>query len=245
MKKDIYGPRPAEWMAALGPFTNEHRARRHVFSPEHSALLVIDMQRYFLDESSHRLPPRRHGMLEGERERHRSRVPRALPADHIHQTRSPEGPAWSMGRWWGDVLHDDDELSNIDTDMLPMPDDAVVRKTQYSAFLGTDLDKTLWRMGVPDRSITGVKTHLCCRSTARDAFMYGYGPCSSSSTGLRPIARSSSSRVLRISPMDSATPVTTEEVLSWLRKWKVAMIERFPQGSQPQSTFTEPVWDQS
>jgi isochorismate hydrolase len=217
MKKDVYGPRPAEWMAALGPFMNEHRARRHVFSPEHSALLVMDMQRYFLDESSHAYLPAAAGIKANVSGIVAGFRALSLPIIFTRHALLRDEEPGAMGRWWGDVLHDDDELSNIDTDMLPMPNDTVVRKTQYNAFLGTDLDKMLWRMGVSRVVVTGVKTHLCCESTARDAFMRGYD------VFFVIDGTASNSEELHLASLKNltdgfATPVTTEEVLSWLRK---------------------------
>lgn len=215
MKKETYVPRPAEWMAALGPFMNEHRARRHVFSPEHSALLVTDMQRYFLDESSHAYLPAGAEVKANIRAIVSEFRARSLPIIFTrHALLRSEEPG-AMGRWWGDVMYEDDESSRMDPDLLPEPGDAVVRKRQYSAFLGTGLDDTLRSKGVKRLVVTGVMTHLCCESTARDAFMRGYD------VFFVVDGTASWSEDLHLSSLKTltdgfATPVTTEEVLSWL-----------------------------
>jgi maleamate amidohydrolase len=49
-----------------------------------------------------------------------------------------------------------------------------VRKRRYSAFFTTDLDLILREAGVGRLLIVGVKTHVCVRATAQDAFGYGY-----------------------------------------------------------------------
>jgi len=216
MKKETYGPRPAEWMAVLGPFMNEHRARRHVFSPENSALLVIDMQRYFLDESSHAHVPAGTEIKANIRaivsEFHALSLPVIFTRHALLRSEEPG----AMASWWGDVMYDDDESSKVDPDMLPGPGDALVRKRQYSAFLGTDLDETLRSGGVTQVVITGVMTHLCCESTARDAFMRGYN------VFFVVDGTASKNEELHLASLKNltdgfATPVTTEEVLSWLR----------------------------
>jgi isochorismate hydrolase len=216
MKKETYGPRPAEWMEVLRLLMSGHRARSHAFSPEHSALLVMDMQRYFLDESSHAHLPAAMGIKANV-----SAIAAAFRALSLpiiftrHALLRCEEPG-AMGRWWGDVLYDDDDFSKIDPDLLPAPGDVVVRKTQYSAFLGTDLDETLRRMGITRVVVTGVMTHLCCESTARDAFMRGYD------VFFVVDGTASKSEDIHLGSLKNltdgfATPVTTEEVLSWLR----------------------------
>jgi len=50
----------------------------------------------------------------------------------------------------------------------------VLRKRRYSAFFATDLDLFLRERGVYRLVIVGVKTHVCVRATAQDAFALGY-----------------------------------------------------------------------
>ncbi len=49
------------------------------------------------------------------------------------------------------------------------PDDVVVVKCRYSAFLGTDLEAVLHTAGVQAVVVTGLMTSFCCETTARDA----------------------------------------------------------------------------
>ena len=79
-----------------------------------------------------------------------------------------------MERWWGDVLRVIDPLSKIHNSIDRKDDDITIRKSRYSAFINTDLDKILKNLNVDTVVITGVMTHLCCESTARDAFMRDY-----------------------------------------------------------------------
>lgn len=56
----------------------------------------------------------------------------------------------------------------------PAPGDLVVRKTRYSAFLGSDLDARLKALGVDTLVIAGLTTECCVDSTVRDAFDLDY-----------------------------------------------------------------------
>ena len=56
----------------------------------------------------------------------------------------------------------------------PAPGEAVIAKTRYSGFHGTDLDATLRRLGVDTLIICGVTTECCVDCTVRDAFHRDY-----------------------------------------------------------------------
>ncbi len=59
-------------------------------------------------------------------------------------------------------------------ELKPRSGDAVVRKTTYGAFFGTDLDDVLKRLGVDSLRLTGVVTHICVIMTAWDAVLRDY-----------------------------------------------------------------------
>ena len=65
------------------------------------------------------------------------------------------------GRWGGDYFGK----------CRPQADDIVVTKHRYNAFHGTDLDIILRSNGIRTVVITGVSTHVCVETTARDAFV--------------------------------------------------------------------------
>ena len=56
----------------------------------------------------------------------------------------------------------------------PEPDDDVIVKHRYSAFMGTELDPLLRAQGVENLIIVGVTTNVCVESTARDGYMLDY-----------------------------------------------------------------------
>jgi isochorismate hydrolase len=71
-------------------------------------------------------------------------------------------------------LHDESPFSRIIPEFAAKPGFKVMRKTQYDAFYGTDLEKKLNEMGVRQIVIAGVMTSLCCETTARSAFVRGF-----------------------------------------------------------------------
>lgn len=161
-----------EWLAELS--VPASRKKQFKFLPENSALLVVDMQEFFLSEKSHAfipaaktIIPNINSLIDGYR---KLDYPIIFT---FHALEHDEKPG-IMGRWWRDVLRVDNSLSKIHSSLNLKESDILLRKIRYSAFIGTDLDKILRDMKIDTLVITGIMTHLCCGSTARDAFMKDY-----------------------------------------------------------------------
>ncbi len=58
--------------------------------------------------------------------------------------------------------------------LAPDPDEYIVTKHRYSAFIETDLDLVLRSIGAKTIVLTGCTTNVCVESTARDGFMKDY-----------------------------------------------------------------------
>lgn len=56
----------------------------------------------------------------------------------------------------------------------PAPDEPVVVKHRYSAFIGTGLDQLLKERGIRSLLLTGVATDVCVESTGRDGYFLDY-----------------------------------------------------------------------
>ncbi|MHB1145728.1 MAG: cysteine hydrolase family protein [Thiobacillus sp.] len=163
-------------------------------SPSRTALLVIDMQRDFLDSGGYaatagmdidalRRPipaiqrlldaARRHGMLVVHtREGHRPDLADCPPAKLARSRAAGAeiGSAGPLGRLLvrGEFGHDFiDELQ-------PLPDEPVVDKPGYGAFHQTDLAQILQNRGIRDLILAGVTTEVCVHSTLREAVDRGY-----------------------------------------------------------------------
>lgn len=71
----------------------------------------------------------------------------------------------------------EDTLGNeLWADLDVKPEDDVVRKTRFSAFIqgSSDLELRLRRQGIDTLLITGTVTNVCCETTARDAMMLNF-----------------------------------------------------------------------
>jgi len=71
----------------------------------------------------------------------------------------------------------EDTLGNeLWADLDVKPEDDIVRKTRFSAFIqgSSDLELRLRRQGIDTLLITGTVTNVCCETTARDAMMLNF-----------------------------------------------------------------------
>jgi len=137
-----------------------------------AALLVLDMQDYFIKEKSHAFVPSSVNIITSIIEI--AKIIRGM-GNKIIFTRhlDSENKESSMNRWWKDNIKPDNDLSKISHQLNKQAID-VIEKNQYSAFYNTDLETILTINDIEQVIITGVMTHLCCETTARDAFMRGF-----------------------------------------------------------------------
>ena len=137
---------------------------------EQAGLLVIDMQRFFLDRESHAFLPEGLEAIPLMKELIKAFRNKGRPivfTKHIHPRGSDPG---NMGKWWSDVMWEGSHYLDIHPDIELQTGDKVVQKDRYDAFLRTDLEQFLRSNGVSQIVITGVMTNLCCETTARTAF---------------------------------------------------------------------------
>jgi len=142
------------------------------FELNNASLLILDMQNYFLDAKSHAFVPSAPEIISnikllisffsaGNRPIFFTR----------HITGNDERDL--MKTWWRDPIALSEEKSEIIPDLKTSPDSVII-KHQYSAFYETDLSNKLRESNTKQIVITGVMTHLCCETTARDGFMKGF-----------------------------------------------------------------------
>jgi nicotinamidase-related amidase len=154
--------------------------------PARTALVAIDMQNVFLAPEEVFGNPRAIDIIPTV-----NRLARAIrraggTVIWTRQTVSHEPPR-AMPAWQYD-LGIPDVRRAVET-MLPgtrshalhpemdaAPDDPVLDKYRYSAFLCPDaaLDRTLKARGIDMLIVAGTLTNVCCESTARDGNMLGY-----------------------------------------------------------------------
>lgn len=183
------------WASELEPLCSRKRLARFDFCLEKSALLVLDMQRFFLDPASHAFVPSSQAILPRVLDLVMAYNARKRPIIYTRHAYSNGEDPGIMGRWWGDALRTTDPLSELVPEIAAGTAPAiasgawpgielssgagdrgnslekVIVKNRYSAFHGTGLLDLLRSNGVSQVMICGLVTHLCCESTARDAFM--------------------------------------------------------------------------
>lgn len=142
-------------------------------NPLNAALLVLDMQDFFLKEISHAFVPSVSQIIPVINElivlfRQLSR-----PVILTRHLNTPSD-AKLMSRWWKDLIKREDPLSTISDKIVLFSKAIVIEKTQYDAFYKTELEKILLERKVKQLVICGVMTHLCCETTARSAFVRGF-----------------------------------------------------------------------
>ncbi len=173
MRKETYFTREniAAEAAAMARELPVNR-RAAAFAPPRAALLVIDMQGYFLLAESHAYLPAAPAIVANVRALIAAFRKASRP---LYFTRHANGArdAGQMAAWWQELLTPDHPLVGIEAGLLP-PGAPVIEKTQYDSFYHTDLESRLRQNNVEQLLVTGVTTHLCCESTARSAFVRGF-----------------------------------------------------------------------
>lgn len=146
--------------------------RQKPFVREQSALLILDMQKYFLSEASHAFIPSSTAIVGGINRLVRAFSDHGLPVIVTRHINTPEN-AGRMSTWWREILTEDHPMSLL-IDELECDNTVCLHKGQYDAFYETPLRDILIEKRVRQIVICGVMTHLCCETTARSSFVRGY-----------------------------------------------------------------------
>ena len=168
----------------------QRRGRMHAFdpiAPARTALLVVDMQNYFLEPGQAcEIPAAREIVPNINRLARASRAAGATVV-WIVMTQSAETmKSWSVfydhlnadayGRNEMERLSAGDHGHALWHAMEPASGDLTVRKSRFSAFIqgSSDLHDILKSRGIDTVIVTGTTTNTCCQTTALDAMMLDY-----------------------------------------------------------------------
>lgn len=139
--------------------------------PAHSALLVIDMQRDFVDPDGALSVPDAAAtvpVIARLVERAREAGMRVVYSQDTHDEGDPEWKIWpeharrGSGGW------------QIIDELAPREDECVVQKVRYDAFYGTPLDHLLRLWTVDTLVICGTVANICVHYTAASAALRWY-----------------------------------------------------------------------
>lgn len=150
--------------------------------PARAALLVHDMQRYFvrafeLERDGQTLPDAQINIAIAN-------IRRLVDAAHaanipVYYTAQPprQNPADRrlLTDFWGDGLQDDENAQILD-ELAPTEADTVLTKWRYSAFVRSPLEEQLKDLGRDQLIIGGIYAHIGCLTTALEAFMRDIQP---------------------------------------------------------------------
>lgn len=156
-----------EWLRKIAPY----KQPRMRFSPNKAALLVIDMQNFFLSPDSPTYTCGGAAVLPNVKKLVKAFRKAGRPVvftRHVHHPARLD--AGIMDWWWEGMCLEGTPESEIPASLAPRPSEKVVLKHRYSAFYNTDLETVLRCLEVRQLVVTGVMTNLCCESTARDAY---------------------------------------------------------------------------
>ena len=117
-------------------------------------------------------------------------------------------------RTYADGTHASDCAGLIDA-LAPRPGEAVVDKTGYGAFHGTDLDRRLKAAGARSLVICGTVTHICVEETAREAFHHGW-PSTVVSDAVSAVDQDLHAAALRNLAQKFCWVTTSAEILPWI-----------------------------
>lgn len=158
-----------QWKKLLSPFSKRWKK----LEPRKTALLVIDMQNYFLDEKSHAFVPSSKIITKNLQKIINFYRAAKLPVIFTYFAVTPDEPDEEnpIGKWWNDVVHEGSPESQIAEELKPQTDETLIRKNSYSAFHKTDLENILKAKNINNLVIAGVLTNLCCETAAREAFV--------------------------------------------------------------------------
>lgn len=154
------------------------------FEPKKTALLVIDMQNFFVEPSkeAQSIVPNINRLAHATRDKGGTVIWVILSiAD------SPNSPSkWPL---YHDYFFTPQRMKAHKDGLTPghpghalwpelevAQDDLTVEKTRFSALIqgSSNLDEVLRERGIENLVITGTLTNMCCEATARDGMMIGY-----------------------------------------------------------------------
>ena len=139
--------------------------------PDRAALLVHDMQNYFLNFYDQKQQPIPTILSNIQRIMQWCRdvgIPiyfTAQPGDQDPQERA------LLNDFWGPGLKADEALTAIHPQVAPQAQDTVLTKWRYSAFVKSDFKQRLQDSGRDQLIVVGVYAHIGCMQTIMEAFM--------------------------------------------------------------------------
>ena len=199
-------PRAEELPAPRAPWRLER---------DRAALLVHDMQRYFVGAFTPDEPPIEPVLANIHALAARARMAgipvfyTAQEGDQDRRDRGLQADLWGRGMSWSQ-----DHQPILD-DLAPQPDDFVLVKHRYSAFQRSNLEALMRARGRDQIIVCGIYAHIGCLLTAAEAFMRDIEPFYAADA-VADFSREKHDMALRYVADVCGVPMTTKQILEVL-----------------------------
>ncbi|WP_175873019.1 isochorismatase family cysteine hydrolase [Burkholderia sp. BCC0397] len=144
--------------------------------PRRVALLIVDMQRDFVDVDAPIACPGAPDIVPAIQRLARAARDAGMPVIYTRESHRRQKVDFGLELEYGETEHCVEGTPGIEIVDALTPDesDYVLVKRRYSGFFATDLDLLLKGLGVSTVILTGVATDVCVRATAQDALQLDY-----------------------------------------------------------------------
>jgi len=162
----------SEWKENLTQFYSSKRDFK--FDMQKAALLIVDMQEFFLNPKSHAFLPAAEVIIEPIKKlQNEFKMNNRLVIFTKYGLITEFEYTSIMDKWWGDSLEINNPLAKLDA-RFDTQDAVILEKNTYDCFKDTSLYNLLIENNCKQIVIAGVATHLCCETTARSAFCFDF-----------------------------------------------------------------------
>ncbi len=159
-------PSALAWAERILHRLDHRKGRRPLADLSRSFLLLVDIQRLFVDPSSPAFLPSWPEAELGVRRVLDAARTHGLPigwSRHLHPSSDPGG---TIVHFFGRVIEENSPLAELAPWLERHPEELVMDKTRHPAFMGTDLTEIIARKGCDSIVIMGVQAPLCVTATA-------------------------------------------------------------------------------
>jgi ureidoacrylate peracid hydrolase len=149
-------------------------------SRENTALVIVDMQKDFLDDGAACFIPGGRSVVPATSALLAAFRAAKLPVIHVITVWQSDGADMSPFTTSEELrtrgLREGEPGIEPVDELTPQPGEYVVRKVRYSGFYGTELEALLRALGIVHVVTVGVATNYCVRSTVHDAAFRDFLP---------------------------------------------------------------------
>ncbi len=140
------------------------------------ALIVVDLQRWFLEVGSDEKLKHVSILIQKTNELIRHFEAKGLPVIKIQTVHKADKSTWNLWALENDIgrLIEGTKEAEYSPDVYTAKDEIMISKTRLSAFLRTNLEEKLRELGCNEVVICGYSTDNCVGQTAIDAYEHDF-----------------------------------------------------------------------